>query len=188
MSSPEARLDPTEPDLDQWLADPSLRVHHSRQSTASPDALWEAARSVGLSDTARLGRLVRWRLPGLARDATFDAVFREPPFTVLAEGEHALVSGLVGRIWTLRRDYPRLDSPLAFRDWSERGTARVVLANWVLSRPDGRSSLHSEARVQALGNQGRVGLAAVRPIVRAFQNLVGSEGIGAAVRRAERRS
>ncbi len=176
------------PDLDQWLPDPSLRVHHSRDSTVSPDALWDAARSVALSDTALLGRLVRWRIPGLARDTTFDTLFREPPFSVLAEGEHALVSGLVGRIWTLRRDYPQLDSPQAFCDWSERGTARVLLANWALEREDGRSSLVSEARVQALGSQGRVGLAAVRPVVRAFQNLVGSEGIGAAVRRAERRA
>jgi len=46
--------------------------------------------------------------------------------------------------------------------------------------------LASETRVQALGVQGRVGVAAVRPLVSAFHNLVGSEAIEAAVRRAER--
>ena len=41
------------------------------------------------------------------------------------------------------------------RTWSQRGTARVVLANWVLSRPvDGRSSICSEARVEGLGSPG----------------------------------
>jgi hypothetical protein len=174
------------PDLDEWLPDPSLRVAYSRTSTVSADELWDAARAVGLTEAARLGRLVRWRIPGLERDATFDALFREPPFIVLAEGERALVSGLVGRIWTLRRDYPELSSPDAFRHWSDRGTARVVLANWVLEGADGGSSIASEARVEGVGNRGRVGVAAVRPLVRSFQNLIGSDGICAAVRRAER--
>jgi hypothetical protein len=114
---------------------------------------------------------------------TFESLFKEPPFTVLAEGERLLVSGLVGRIWTLRRDYPRLESPQEFREWSKRGTARVVFANWVEESKG--AALASEARVQAIGSQGRIGVAAVRPLVRGFHNLVSSEGIAAAVRRAE---
>jgi hypothetical protein len=175
------------PNLDDWLPEASVRVKHRRESTASAEDLWEAAQSVKLNETARLGRLVRWRIPGLGREVTFDSLFREPPFTVLAEGERWLVSGMVGRIWTLRRDYPRLGSPEEFENWSERGTARVAFGNWVETGTDGRAALASEARVQALGAQGRVGVAAVRPIVRAFQGLVASEGISAAVRRAERR-
>jgi hypothetical protein len=115
---------------------------------------------------------------------TIDALFREPPFTVLAEDERSLVSGLVGRIWTLRRDYPRLHSAEEFRDWSKRGTARVVFANWVEEAPTG-ATIASEARIEPVGRQGRVGVAAVKPLVRGFQNLVGTEGIAAAVRRAE---
>jgi hypothetical protein len=106
---------------------------------------------------------------------------------MLEQSELALVSGLVGRIWTIRRDYPELDSPEAFEAWSERGTARVVFANWAETLSDGRSALGSEARVQPLGAQGRIGVAAVRPVVRGFQNLVATEGISAAVRRAERK-
>jgi len=41
--------------------------------------------------------------------------------------------------------------------------------------------------VQAVGAQGRFGVAAVRPLVAGFGALVGSEGIAAAVRRAEGR-
>jgi hypothetical protein len=175
------------PDLDKWLPDPALRVSHRRESSVSAEDLWRAAREVRVSDTARLGRLVRWRIPGLTRDLGYDDLFRQPPFIVLEEGEHALVSGLVGRIWTLRRDYPKLGSPQEFADWSKGGTARVVIANWAVERPDGGSALAAEARVEAVGAQGRLGVAAVRPVVRAFQSLVGSDGINAAVRRAERR-
>ncbi len=175
------------PDLDKWLPKPALRVVHRRESTVSADELWRAAREVRLTDTAVLGRLVRWRIPGLARDLGYDDLFRQPPFIVLEERDRALVSGLVGRIWTLRRDYPRLGSPEEFAEWSRGGTARVVIANWAQERDGGGSVLAAEARVEPVGTQGRLGVAAVRPVVRAFQQLVGSDGLNAAVRRAERR-
>jgi hypothetical protein len=174
------------PDLDRWLPEPALCVRHSRESSAPPDRLWAAAQQVRLSDAALLGRLVRWRIPGMPADIPFDQMFRRPPFIVLeGESSDALVSGLVGRIWTLRRDYPRLSDPDEFREWRKRGTARVLFANWVEPRPDARSALISESRVEAIGTQGRIGLRAVRPLVRAFQHLIGSDGIEAAVRRAE---
>ena len=174
------------PDLDRWISRPALRVAHQRESSASPDALWRAAQSVRVSETAVLGRLVRWRIPDLAPDVRFDELFREPPFTVLEAGDASLVSGLVGRIWTLRRDYPQLGTPAEFDEWSQRGAARVVFANWVQARRGGGAVIAAEVRVQAIGAQGRIGIAAVRPLVRAFQHLVASEGIAAAMRRAER--
>jgi hypothetical protein len=175
------------PDLDHWLPDNRLRVTYSRESAASPDLLWRAARELPLSEIGLLGRLVRWRIPGLSRTLTVDELFRQPPFMILAEDEYAVVSGLVGSIWTLRRDYPRLTGPAEFRAWDRRGTARVVFAHWVQATERG-SRLSTEARIQPLGNRGRVGLAAVRPIVRRFGPLVGSEGLAAAVRVAERQS
>jgi hypothetical protein len=178
----------TAPDLDAWMPEPSLRVSHRRASRASPDELWAAAMQVRLADTGLLGRLVRWRIPGLAGDEGFDALFREPPFIVLEGGERSLVSGLAGRIWTLRRDYPQLTGADEFQAWSRRGTARVVFANWVAPTDDGGSQLCAEVRVQAFGVQGRVGLAAVRPLVGRFQGLVGSEGLDAAVKLAEARN
>jgi hypothetical protein len=63
----------------------------------------------------------------------------------------------------------------------------VLFAHWVEPVQDGRTALRSETRVEALGAQGRIGVAAVRPLVRAFHPLVGSDGIELAVRRAERR-
>jgi hypothetical protein len=65
----------------------------------------------------------------------------------------------------------------------------VLFGNWVESDPDesASSTLASEVRVEAIGAQGRIGVAAVRPLVSAFHNLIGSDGIEAAVRRAEQR-
>lgn len=164
-----------------------LRISHQRQSSATPEQLWEAARAIRLADTQRLGRLIRWRIPGVAPETGFDELFRNPPFAVLHEEAGVLVSGLVGRIWTLRRDYPRIVSAEEFRDWSTRGTARVLFASWVAPGASKPAVLRSEVRVKVFGAQGRIGLAAVRPLVSAFHNLVGSDGIEAAVRRAEGR-
>lgn len=177
---------PPPPDLDTWLADPAVRVAHRRASSVSPEHLWEVAQQVHLSDTRVLGRLVRWRIPGVAASTTFEELFRAPPFTVLDESEYGLVSGLVGRIWTLRRDYPRLETAEEFLKWSQSGTAKVVFGHWVEPGKGSGSVLRSEARVKGFGPQGRIGLASVRPLIRSFQNLVGNEALAATVRRAER--
>jgi hypothetical protein len=173
------------PQLDAWLPDPAVRVAHLRESAASPERLWRATQDISLSETRLLGRLIRWRIPGLPREVSFDELFRQQPFTVLCEEGGALVSGLVGRIWTLRRDYPELESPEEFREWSTPGTARVLFANWVEPVEHGRAALRSETRVQAFGTQGRIGLASVRPLIRGFQQLVANDAMAAAVRRAE---
>jgi hypothetical protein len=175
------------PDLDRWLSEPSLRVAHQRESAADPDRLWEAAQRVRLADAGLLGRLVRWRIPGLPADTSFDDMFRSPPFIVLEdEDDRALASGIVGRIWTLRRDYPKLSQPSDYRSWEVAGTAKVLFANWVQPVTSGRTALCSEVRVRGIGTQGRLGVAAVRPLVSTFQQLIGSEGIETAVRMAER--
>ncbi len=166
---------------------PSLRVSHRQRTHADPDTLWHAAVRLRLDQSPALGRLIQWRIPGTHGEQPFEQLFREPPFLVLSERpQRALVSGLVGRIWTLRRDYPVLGSPQEFQEWSKRGTCRVVIANWVTEESDGQSTLWAEARVQALGTQGHIGVGAVRPLVRAFEHLLGTETLGAAVRSAEK--
>lgn len=173
------------PQLDAWLPDPSVRVTHDRTSSADPAALWRAASELELRETRLLGRLIRWRIPDVPSATTFEGLFRAEPFAVLDEGERALVSGLVGRIWTLRRDYPLLEDPDEFRRWSQAGTAKVVFAHWVETPATGRSSLRSETRVKAFGAQGRIGLASVRPLIRGFEHLVTTDAMAAAVRSAE---
>jgi hypothetical protein len=167
--------------LDDWLADPALRTHHRRASDAAAEELWKAAREVRVSDAGPLGRLVRWRIPGTPEDLPFDELFRRYPFTVLEEGERHLVSGLAGRIWTLRRDYPRLDGPDDFRAWDRPGTVRVLFAHWVQDGDDGRAELVTETRVAAVDRIARLRLRTLWAIVGRFERLVGPQGLRVAV-------
>jgi hypothetical protein len=171
--------------LDAWLPAATIRTQHRRISTAPPDRLWESARAVRLSDTRTLGRLVRWRIPGTDASSTFDQLLYGYPFTPMDAGEHLLVSGLCGRIWTLARDYPRLEAPAAFREWREPGTVRVLLAHWVEPLEDGRSEIVSEARMAAVDRAAALRLQALWVVVGPFDHLVGAEGLRVAGRRAE---
>jgi hypothetical protein len=169
------------PDLDHWLDRPAVRISHRREADVEPAVLWAAAQAVRTSETRRLGRLVRLRIPGLPADIAYDEMFRAPPFTVLYEDESALLAGIVGRIWTVRRDYPTLAGPEDFRRWSSRGTVRVLFANWAEPVSAGTSALLSETRVSAGDRLAKVGLAAVRPLIVASQQLIGNEGLDRAV-------
>jgi hypothetical protein len=171
--------------LDRWLPDPSVRTHHRRHADASPADLWRAATTLRLSDTRTLGRLVHWRIPGLARNLTYGDLFRDYPFTVLDEGERHLLAGLCGRIWTLTRDYPRLADPGAFAAWAEPGTVRVLFGHWV--REDGSGAeLVSEARVQPTDRSAALRLNVLWKVIGPFERLVGAEAISAASARSRR--
>jgi hypothetical protein len=172
-------------DLDAWLPAPQVRTRHRREARADPAALWAAAAEVRVDETGTLGRVVRWRIPGLPDGVTFRDMFAAPPFTVLAEGDRWSVSGLVGRIWTLRRDYPALDGDAAFAAWSAPGTVRVLFAHWVESAPGGHSALVSEARVAPTDRAAALRLRALWAVVGPFERLIGGEALGRAVRRAE---
>jgi len=125
------------------------------------------------------------RIPGISPEAVFDDMFRAPPFTVLQADEGALVSGLVGRIWTLRRDYPALAEADEFRRWRTRGTVRVLFAIWVEPVSDRVTAIVSETRVSAVDRRARLGLTAVRPLIATSHSLIDSDGIAIAIKRAE---
>ena len=175
------------PDLDDWLPQPAVRTRHRRNADAPSEALWAAAESVRLRDTRTLGRLVRWRIPGTVQDQTFRKMFTEYPFTVLEEGEHYSISGMAGRIWTLARDYPRLDGPDAWRAWDEPNSARVLFAHWVQEDGDGRSTLVSEARVGTMSRRAALRMRSLWVVVGRFERVIGAEPLALAVRRAEGR-
>jgi hypothetical protein len=168
-------------DLDAWLPDPQVRSRHRRVAATDPSTLWHAAETVRLRDTPSLGRAVRWRIPGTKSDDAFRDLFRAYPFTVLEEGDGWSVSGLCGRIWTLARDYPRLSGPEEFRSWDERGTVRVLFANWVEPAAGG-TALISEARVQPVDRGAGLRLRALWGVVGGLERLIGGEALQAAVR------
>jgi hypothetical protein len=171
--------------LDDWLPSAAIKTRHRRAARASADELWQAARDVRLSDTRRLGRLVRWRIPDLPPALTYHELFRDYPFCVLDEGEHRLLSGLCGRIWTFSRDYPSLSGADDFRAWDEPGTVRVAFAHWVEPGADGHATLCSEARVEPVDTHARLRLRATWAVVSPFERLVGAEPLALAAARAE---
>ena len=173
-------------DLDAWLPDPDIRTRHRRDAAASPDALWAAACEVRLDETRTIGRLVRWRIPGVPERQTFAGLIAHEPFAVLAEGERWSVSGLCGRIWTLARDYPSIDDPAAFAGFDEPRSVRVLFAHWVLARDDGTSTIVSEARVAPTDRVAAARLRALWLVVGPFERLIGAEPLALAVARAER--
>jgi hypothetical protein len=167
--------------VEDWLPDAAVRVHHERTAPVTPEEFWAAAERVRLEDTRTLGRLVRWRIPGLREGITFRDVFREYPFTELEGGDTWSISGMAGRIWTFKRDYPRLESAEAFREWDQRGTVRVLFAHWV--EPDGGGArLISDCRVQPVDRASGLRLRALWGLIGKFERLIGGEALTAAVR------
>lgn len=171
--------------LDAWLGSPVVRTHHRRSAAADASALWDRATEVRLRDTGSLGRLVRWRIPGLTADLTYHELFRGYPFVVLEEDEQLLVSGLCGRIWTLARDYPRLADADAFRSWKQPGTVRVAFGHWVEPGDDGTAELVSEAHVEAVDRSAALRMRALWAVIGGFERLVGGEALALAARAAE---
>jgi hypothetical protein len=172
--------------LNDWIADAAVRTVQRRTAKAAPEALWDAAGEVRLADTRRLGRMVRWRIPGLDGDLRYREMFRAYPFVVLEESENGLVSGLCGRIWTLARDYPRLEDADAFAGWDEPGTVRVLFGHWIVDDGDGRAELVSEARVEAVDRSAALRMRALWAVIGRFERLVGAEPLELAARAAER--
>jgi hypothetical protein len=172
-------------ELDDWVPQPQVRTCHRRTAHADATKLWHAAERVQVCETPRLGHAVRWRIPDTPGDLPFRDLFRRYPFTVLAEGERWSVSGLCGRIWTLRRDYPRIDSPDDFLAWHEPGTVKVLFAHWVEPAGEGRAAIVSETRVGAVDRRARLRMRALWTVVGGLERLIGPEALRAAVRRAE---
>jgi len=168
------------PDLDRWLADPALRTRHRREAEAGPEDLWAAASDVTLAQSHVIGRIARWRIPGLPAERTFHEMFRSEPFNLLAEGDGWSLSGLCGRIWNRRREFTVLADPEEFRTWRASGTARVLLAHWVEPVDPHRSALVSEVRVDPVDRQARLGLRLVRPLIAASEHLIGAEPLAIA--------
>jgi hypothetical protein len=176
-------------DLDAWLPDPQIVTRHSRTAAVAPDRLWAAARNVRLDQTRTIGRLVRWRIPGVPAEQSFMGLLAEEPFTVLHDGERHSISGLCGRIWTFTRDYGEIASPDDFRAWAEPHTVRVLFGHWVTPGPqEGESTLHSEARVEPVDRIAGMRLRALWLAVGPFERLIGAEALTLAVAQAQSRA
>ena len=173
-------------DLDAWLPDPEIVTRHQRAAAVAPDALWAAARSVRLDQTRTIGRLVRWRIPGVPPDQSFMGLLASDPFTVLDEGPDYSISGLVRADLDVRA---RLRRPLRPRRLpglaGAAHRARAVRALGDAPRPDGRSTLVSEARIGPTDKLATVRVRALWIAVGPFERLIGAEALALAAARAE---
>ena len=113
-------------------------------------------------------------------------MFRSDPFNPLEEGPAHLLSGLCGRIWTVRREFTVLDDPSEFLDWRVPGTVRVLFAIWAQDGAEG-STLYSEVRVDPVDRRAAMYLRAMEPFIGAFQGRIARDALAAATRRAEER-
>jgi len=172
------------PDLDRWIAQPTVRTYHCRDARSDPATLWRAAATVQIGESGLLGRLVRWRVPGTQAGQTYREMFTSAPFLELERGEDRLLAGLCGRIWTARPALATLSRPAAFRDWNVAGTARVLFAQWVTPVPDG-ARLISEVRVAPVDSGAAMRLRALWPLISRFEPLISTEPLSLAVRRAQ---
>lgn len=173
-----------QPDLDVWLADPRIRTRHERIARSDIDRLWEEARRVRVGESGLLGRLICWRIPQAEGGQTYEQMFTSPPFVVLQSGEHRLLAGVCGRIWSAQPRLATLSGPDEFRRWCKPGTVRVVFAQWAESHADG-AVLVSEVRVDPVDRRARLALAALSPFIARFQALIASEPLRLAVARAQ---
>jgi len=171
-----------------WLPGCHARLHSARRSTASPDELWEAAQNVRLSDAPRLCRLIRWRLGRHMPppDTTFEEFFRTGIFMLLEEGERLFISGVAGKIWSPSGEYAQFETAGEYREYRERGTAKVVLK--VEVREDERGSrIVSEARIWCTDRRTQMVFRPFWALVSPFARVIYTDGFAAAVRRAEGR-
>jgi hypothetical protein len=161
----------------------------ARTSHATPDELWDAALNVRLRDAPRLNRLIRWRLGNHAPspDVKFEEFFRTGIFMLLEEGERLSISGVAGKIWAPSGDYAQFETAGDYRQYRERGTAKVVLKNEVREHERG-SEIVSEARIWCADRRTQLIFRPFWAVVRPFARFVYSEGFGMAVKRAEGRA
>lgn len=172
-------------DPDRWLDTWVVRTRHHRMCPADAPTLWAAAAGVRLRDCRVLGRLIRARIPGLPAELSFGEMFHGDPFNVLEEGPTHLLSGLCGRIWTVRREFTVLDEPADFLRWSEPLTARVLFASRAEPTETG-SRLTTEVRVAAVDRRAALYVNGLRPFIAAFQGLAALEPMSIAAERAAR--
>ena len=134
----------------------------------------------------RLNRLIRWRLGkhAPAPETTFEEFFRTGIFMLLEEVERLYSSGVAGKIWSPSGDYAQFETAGDYRQYRARGTAKVVLRIEVASTRAARGFV-SEARVWCADRRTQLIFRPFWALVSPLARRVYSEGLAAAVRRAE---
>ena len=165
-----------------------MRTHHARRSRATPERLWQAARTVPVRETRTLRPIIAWRLGRYAPsgDAPVRDVLAAHPFHLLAEDGMVSVSGLAGKLWTLGDSFVRFESPDAFRAWAEPGYCKVAVRHEVRAAAGGGAEIASDVRIWCTDRRAQLMFRPYWAFIGPFSRFIGSELLSAATRRAER--
>ena len=151
-------------------ADAAVRTHHRRARRRPPTSCGRRRAALRLSDTRPLGRLVRWRIPGVGGDQTFDELFRAYPFTLLDEGdEPARSPGCAGGSGRSPRDYPRSPGPTTFAPGTSAGRCGCCSRTGPRRARTAASELVSEARVEPVDRAAALRLRALWTVIGPFE-------------------
>jgi hypothetical protein len=143
-----------------------------------------------LRETRTLRPIIAWRLGRYApgADTPLRSVLASHPFHLLAEQGMVSVSGMAGKLWSLRDTFVRFDGADGFRDWAEPGFCKVVVRHEVRPEGGGGSAIDSEVRIWCTSRGAQVHFRPYWAFIGPFSRFIGSELLSAAVRRAERTS
>jgi len=149
--------------LDGLIPEPQrLELDHV-DVAASPDEAWRAVRHGDLARSPLVRALFAIRtIPARFRgDEVQPTAMRiddivapdKPGFRLLAESEHEVAVGAIGKVWEL--DIPFVDAPSAeeFLRFEEPGYAKVAWALRVLPQGDSGSRIEIEVRVSATDDE-----------------------------------
>ena len=163
-----------------------MRSVNRRASSATPDALWDAAGRTPISDTRMLRPLIGARLGPNAPSAntTFRKLFRTGIFTLLEEGDHYSISGVAGCLWAPRGDYARFESADDYRQYEPPGRAKAAVLTLVQEHARG-SEIVTEIRVWCTDRSAWLRFRPVWLIVAPFMRFVRMELLRSVARRAE---
>jgi hypothetical protein len=163
-----------------------MRAVNRRVSSASPDALWDAAASTRIGDTRVLRPLIGARLGPNAPPAntTFRELFRTGIFTLLEEGDRYSISGVAGCLWAPRGEYARFESAADYRQYEPPGRAKGAVLTGVQEHDRG-SEIVTEIRVWCTDRRAEMRFRPVWLIVTPFLRFVRAELLRSVTRRAE---
>jgi hypothetical protein len=163
-----------------------MRAVYRRVSSATPDALWDAAGRTRISESRILRPLIGARLGPNAppADTTFRKLFRTGIFTLLQEGDRYSISGVAGCLWAPRGEYARFESADDYRQYETPGRAKAAVLTLVQEHSRG-SEIVTEIRVWCTDRRAEMRFRPVWLIVTPFLRFVRADLLRTVARPAE---
>ena len=167
--------------LDYFLPDYHFSEYHEIEVNATPEIVFEAVKSVDMSDSFIIKGLLMLRMlphlikqekrPACDHSITFDD-FTKMGFIKLADVfPDEMVLGLAGQFWKPAAQLISMN-PDKFRDFNVPGYCKAVWNIQVERSGAGRSGLSTETRILCMGAKGRMLFACYWAVIRPFSGLI----------------